>query len=371
MPEKLQASPTRLISLDAFRGFTIAAMIMVNSPGSWSHVYPPLLHADWHGLTPTDLIFPFFVFIVGVSIVLAFNRRMEAGVEKGGLYRKIASRSVKIFAVGIFLHLFPDFNFETLRVAGVLQRIAIIYAVCAILFLNSGWKTQALTGAGILVVYWLAMVLIPTPGVGKVMLEPGMNLAAWIDSYVVPGSYYRGQTWDPEGFFSTFPAIVTGISGLLAGKLLVGLRNQDRMVIWLFLGGFITFLLGIMWGWVFPVNKHIWTSSFVLITSGLAGMTLSSAIFLIDMLGYRRGIGPGVIFGANAITAYALASMLIQPFYRIQWFGGQSLSRHFMETFTNIGFDPRLASVMYALIYVGIVFIPIWFLYKKKIFIKL
>src|SRR5690606_36286051 len=175
------AETKRLISLDAFRGFTIAAMIMVNYPGSWSHVYPPLLHVDWHGITPTDLIFPFFIFIVGTSIALAYSKRVSAGVPKNPMYRKIVIRSLKIFIVGILLWMFPKFELDTIRYAGVLQRIAVVFLASALLFLNSKWKTQAIIAAVLLVGYWLAMVLIPTPGYGKPMLEPGVNLAAYID----------------------------------------------------------------------------------------------------------------------------------------------------------------------------------------------
>lgn len=363
-------SPGRLIALDAFRGFTIAAMIMVNYPGSWDHVYPPLLHVDWHGITPTDLIFPFFIFIVGVSIVLAYNKRLAAGLPKRDMYKKIVSRSIRIFAVGIFLAIFPLFNFETLRVAGVLQRIAIVFAVCAFLYLNTGWRAQAVTGAVILIAYWLAMTLIPTPGAGKPMLEPGVNLAAWIDQQLLPGRMWQG-TWDPEGILSTFPAIVTGITGMLAGKLLVSIREREQTIIWLFSLGFVSAVLGEMWGWVFPINKNIWTSSYVLYTSGLAGMTLAASMFFIDVLGYRRGTEFGIIYGANAITAYVLAGVLSGLFYRIQYWGGQPLNQHFVGGLSGIGLEPKLASLMYALIYVMIIFIPVYFLYRKKIFIKL
>ncbi|MDR4988802.1 MAG: heparan-alpha-glucosaminide N-acetyltransferase domain-containing protein, partial [Bacteroidales bacterium] len=167
----------RLSSLDALRGFTIAAMIMVNNPGSWSHIYPPLAHKPWHGITPTDLIFPFFIFIVGISIVLSYSRRLASGLPKTDLYKKIIWRSVKIFAVGVFLNLYPYFDFSDVRIAGVLQRIALVFMACALLFLNTDWKKQAVTGVVLLVGYWIVMTIIPTPGYGKVMLEPGHNMA--------------------------------------------------------------------------------------------------------------------------------------------------------------------------------------------------
>ena len=364
------AGNTRLVSLDAFRGFTIAAMIMVNYPGNWDHVYAPLLHVDWHGITPTDLIFPFFIFIVGVSIVLAYNKRLAAGFPKKDMYKKIVSRSIKIFAVGIFLALLPMFDFANLRVAGVLQRISIVFAACAFLYLNTGWKTQALTGALILVAYWLAMTLIPTPGTGKVMLEPGVNLAAWIDQQLLPGRMWQG-TWDPEGILSTLPAIVTGITGMLAGRLIISSDTRERTVIWLFAIGFLSFIAGEVWGWAFPINKNIWTSSYVLYTSGLAAMTLAASMFFIDILGFRKGTGFGLIYGANAITAYVLAGMLSALFYRINYWGGDTLNHHFVSALSGTGLDPRLASLMYALMYVLIIFIPVYILYRKKIFIKL
>lgn len=362
-------SSQRLLSLDAFRGFTIAAMVLVNDPGDWGHIYPPLEHASWNGLTPTDLIFPFFLFIVGISIVFAYNKRIEAGAKPSGMYKKIFFRSIKIFAVGVFLYLYPDFNFAEMRIAGVLQRIAVVFLICSILFLNTKWKTQVITGAVILIAYWLAMTLIPTPGFDKVMFEPGANLAAWVDSILLPGRMWN-QTWDPEGLLSTLPAIATGISGLLAGKILISKMESDRKIIWLFLGGFSLYLLGIMWGWIFPLNKNLWTSSYVLVTSGLGSMTLASSIYFVDVLKYTKIAQFGIIYGSNAITVYALAGLLSPLFYGIS-IGGNSLNVHFTTMLNNAGFSPEFSSLMYALIYVGINFIPAYILYRKKIFIKL
>lgn len=359
----------RLISLDAFRGFTIAAMIMVNNPGSWGHVYPPLLHADWNGLTPTDLIFPFFIFIVGVSIALAYTKRLQAGVAKKPMYKKILFRSLKIFAVGILLWLFPKFDFGTIRYAGVLQRIAIVFLVSALLFLNSRWKTQAIVAGILLVGYWLAMVLIPTPGYGQPMLEPGANLAAWIDSKLLPG-YLWQKTWDPEGLLSTLPAIATGITGMLAGHLILSNMPQERKVIYLFSLSFFAFIIGFFWNYIFPMNKNIWTSSFVMVTSGLAGMVLAVSIFFVDMLGRTRFTKPGIIFGSNAITVYVLADVWRLPFY--SWkIGGNSLNMHFLDLFEKMGWSLKFGSFLYAVLFIGFNFIPAYILYKKKIFIKL
>jgi predicted acyltransferase len=359
----------RLLSLDAFRGFTIALMIIVNDPGSWSHVYGPLLHAKWHGITPTDLVFPFFLFIVGVSVALAYSKRLNSGTDKKSLYKKIIVRSLKIFAVGIFLALFYKFDFANLRVAGVLQRIAIVFLVCSFLYLNFDWKSLAKIGAVTLVLYWIIMAFFPVPGIGEPRLEPGENIAAWIDSYLLPGRMWQG-TWDPEGLFSTFPAIVTGITGMLAGILIVGSLSLDRKIIWLFALGFLSFLLGGVWDWFFPINKNLWTSSFVMYTSGAAAMTLATCIFIVDVLHLNAWTRMGRIFGANAITVYVIAGILPKLLGLIP-IGGKNYKEVFMDSLTGIGIEARLASLLYAIIFVLICYIPAYILYKKKIFIKL
>ncbi len=359
----------RLISLDAFRGFTIAAMITVNYPGSWSHVYAPLLHAEWNGITPTDLIFPFFLFIVGVSIALAYTKRVQQKAPKPEIYKKVIIRSLKIFVVGLLLNFIHHFTLSELRIAGVLQRIAVVFLVCAILFLNTKWKTQAIVGGAILLVYCMVMTLIPTPGVGAVSLEPGVNIAAWVDSMFLPGKLWQ-KTWDPEGLLSTFPAIVTGITGMLAGTLILSDMEKNRKVVWLFALGFLATIAGQVWDWIFPINKNLWSSSYVLFTSGLASMTLAASIFFIDILGFRKGTKIGIIFGANAITVYVLAALFRFIFYGTK-FGDLTLNNHFMEIFSPILGEPKLASLIYALLYISFNFIPIYILYRKKIFIKL
>ncbi|MBI1301092.1 MAG: DUF1624 domain-containing protein [Alphaproteobacteria bacterium] len=359
---------SRLISLDAMRGFTIAAMILVNYPGTWDHVYSPLLHASWNGITITDFIYPFFLFIVGVSIAFAYTKRLHAKAPKGEMYKKIVIRSIKIFAVGIFLNLIPHFDFADMRIAGVLQRIAIVFLACSFLYLNTSWKTQALLGATVLVLYWLSMTLIPTPGVGKPMLEPGVNLAAWIDTYLLPGKMWEG-TWDPEGFFSTLPAIVTGILGLLAGHILLGTKTPNEKANYLMAIGVPIVLIGLLWNLNFPINKHLWTSSFTLVTGGAAFIVLGATYFLVDILGKRRGTSIGIIFGANAITVYVLADILSLFFYNEALFGG--LNNQFLDAMRSIGASSEFASMCYALLFVAINFIPAYVLFKKHIFIKL
>lgn len=364
----MTAQPNRLIFLDAMRGFTIAAMILVNFPGNSEYVFSTLRHTVWNGLTPTDLIAPFFLFMVGISIVLSYGRGLEKGDSKGELYKKIFWRFIKIFALGIFLNLLPDFNFSELRYTGVLVRIALVFLPCAFIFLNTSFRQQVWIGALILIGYWLAMMLIPTPGVGKVMLEPGVNLAAWIDSKFLPGRMWQG-TWDPEGILSTFPAIVTGITGMLAGHLLASSRKPTDKVIYLMIFGLISTAVGYVWGLVFPLNENLWTSSFVLVTSGIASMILGATYYVVDIRGFARWTRPGIIFGANAIAVYVLADLLALIFYVLP-IGDETLNIHLTNAFTNIGLPPKVSSCFYALLFVCINFIPAYFLYKKNIFIK-
>lgn len=359
----------RLLSLDAFRGFTIAAMILVNNPGSWSNVYSPLLHAEWNGLTPTDLIFPFFLFIVGVSIALAFKKHVDSGSKKSTLYKKIFFRSVKIFLVGLVLNYISNFNLSELRIAGVLQRIAIVFLVCSVIFLNTSWKSQTVLAFGLLFFYWIMMTVVPTPGIGSPMLEPGVNFAAWIDSYLLPGKMWQ-ETWDPEGVFSTIPAIVTGISGMLAGSLIVSKLNQEMKIIWLFTAGFILSILGYLWSLNFPVNKNLWTSSYVLVTTGFASMTLAFGIFIVDMLERRKIAQIGIVFGSNAITIYVLSNVLAILFYGTS-IAGNTLNNHFLNIFTYAGWSLKLGSFLYALFYIILNYIPALILFRKKIFIRL
>src|SRR5690606_9459761 len=297
-------------------------------------------------LTPTDLVFPFFLFIVGVSIALAYSRRLDAGANKREMYRKILIRSLKIYAVGMILNLIPDFNFIELRWTGVLHRIAVVFFVCAMLFLNSDWKTQAWIEALILVGYWLAMVLITTPGFGTVSLEPGVNLAAWIDSQFLPGRKYQG-TWDPEGILSTLPAIATGIFGLLAGRLFLTQLSSHEKANYLMVWGLFSVALGYFWHLGFPVNKNLWSSSFVMVTSGLASLVLGAVYFLVDIKGKQKGTYVGIVFGANAIAVYVLADLLSLIFYSLS-IGGMSLNQHCVSSLSNVGIRPEVASMLYA-----------------------
>lgn len=391
--------PQRLISLDALRGYTIALMVIVNDPGSWSHVYPPLLHAQWNGVTLTDVVFPFFLFIVGVSIALAYTRRLAAGVGRRDLYRKIVARAVKILLLGWFLWLWPRFDFAGMRYAGVLPRIAVVFLVCALLFLRTSWKQQVWIASLVLIGYWLLLALVPVPidgvirdalATGQVAssegplhigpirqladgfiaanYQPGVNITAWLDRLLLPGVFWQ-KTWDPEGLMSTLPAIVTGMLGMLVGRLMLSTEDVHRKLTWLFFIGFSLYLLGGVWGWIMPMNKNLWTSSYTVWTAGLCTMGLAACILVVDVLGFRSGTKLGIVYGANAITSYVLAGMLTVVFYS-GVFGVRPLNDLWMDGATGAGTPPRLASLLYAVMYMLIIYVPAWILYKKKIFLK-
>ena len=358
----------RLLSLDFFRGITIAGMIIVNDPGSWSYVYAPLRHAEWNGATPTDLVFPFFLFIVGVSITLSLGNFKEKITTS--IYLKIIKRTIIIFALGVLLALFPDFDFSNLRVVGVLQRIALVYLICSIIFLHSNYKSQLILGSCLLIVYWIIMMYIPFNGNPAGTLEPGLNFAAWIDSFIVPGRMYQG-TWDPEGLFSTIPSVATGISGMICGNIIKNnVSSNLEKIIKIFFWGSIILIISHFWDYIFPINKHIWTSSYVLYSSGLAMIILAISMWVIDEKKYTSNIKFGLVFGSNAITAYVLHG-IVWRLFQFPVIGGVGFQKFWMNTGIKIGLPAEFVSLDWALFYTIVIYIIIYQLYKRKIFIKI
>lgn len=353
----------RLISLDAFRGFTVAAMIIVNTPATEEYVFAPLRHAAWNGFTPTDAVFPFFIFAMGISITFSYGKLKTKEGQTRQVLLKTVKRTALIFLIGVLLGLFPQFDFSEIRIPGVLQRIALVFFFCALLFWYTTWKQQAVIGGFLLLAYWLAMTSIPVPGLGTGVLEPGKNLAAWIDNLVIPGTMWQG-TWDPEGILSTVPAVASGISGILVGHVLADRRyTPERKVSWMYLAGFASFLLGSAWGWVFPINKNLWTSSYVLYTSGLAAMGFASLYFVIEILGKKSWAKPGVVFGSNAIVAYVIGGILPGLLYAVNdWY---------VQTIVDIAGHPEWPSFLWAIAICVVCYIPVYLLYRNRIFIKI
>ena len=368
-------SSERLLSLDVFRGITIAGMVLVNNAGG-SPVYAPLEHAKWHGWTPTDLIFPFFIFIVGVAVPLAFQRRVEQGGTKKDLYLKVVRRSLLIFFISlIILHGFPYTleKFSHIRIPGVLQRIAVCYFITALLFLTTRIRTQAIVAGALLLFYWAAMMLIPAPGFAAGDLSMEGSLASWLDRTLLPGHIYRPM-YDPEGIFSTIPAIATCISGVLAGRWLQMKRASLDKVAGLFGVGALCVVVGYMWNWVFPVNKALWTSSYVMLTTGLALQLLALCYWAIDIKGYKRWTKPFVIFGVNALALFVLSGLMARimsviPMARMDGTPG-NLKGWIYEHFFTSWLSPINASFGFALGYVLLWLGLMTILYRRKIFIK-
>ncbi len=361
----------RLLSLDILRGITMAAMILVNDPGIEGHNYAPLEHAAWNGITPTDFIFPSFIFMVGISVVLSCSKQLQQGVSKKLILRKVFKRAVILFLLGLFLSILPSFDLSMLRIPGVLQRISIVFFYCALLYLFTGLTFQIRLAAFILIAYFLVMTLVPVPGYGYAILEPGKNLAAWLDAIVMPGRMWQG-TWDPEGVLSTFPAIVTGITGMFAGHLLLSNKSAERKIIWLFFAGFISFAVANAWNWFFPINKNLWTSSFVTYMAGLDCMMLACLYFFVDVLGLKKWATFAVVFGSNAIAAYLTSEFVYDiVYYKFGAGEGTSLNDIIINAVTPSGLPLELISLMWAILYVAVCFIPVYILYKKKIFLKI
>ena len=363
----------RLVSLDAFRGITIAGMILVNNPGNWSSVYPPLLHAEWHGWTPTDLIFPFFLFIVGVAITLSFQKQLSSH-DKKYVYLKILRRTLILFGLGLFLAGFPYFNLDKIRIPGVLQRIALVYFFTSIITLNTGIKAQAWISTGLLILYWGLMKLIPVPGYGAGDLSIEGNFAAFIDNSLLHGHMWR-ETWDPEGLLSTIPAVATALSGVLTGHLLNSGKDRMEIAGWMFVIGWMAIVVGLFWGILFPINKGLWTSSYVVFTSGAALQFLGFCYWLIDVKGWQKWSVPAVMYGMNAIIVFVLSGLLAKLMFLIKVDAADgsriSLKTWIYQNAFESWLSPINASLAFAVVnilfWLGVMAI----LYKKRIFIKI
>lgn len=364
----------RIFSLDAFRGITVAGMILVNNPGSWSNIYPPLRHAEWNGCTPTDLVFPFFLFIVGVSIHFGYQDKIAEGLTQK-VFLKILKRSAIIFLLGFFLAIFPKFDFETVRIPGVLQRIAVVFFFASMLYLKTNWLTQIRVAVVLLVGYYLMMTLIPVPGVGPPSLEPEANLGAWLDRVLLNGHLWvQSKTWDPEGILSTVPAIATTILGMLAGKLLSGNEQPTEKIVWLFFTGCILIVAGLGLGMIFPINKSLWTSSYVLYTGGMAMQFLACCYWLIDIKGFKKWAMPFVYYGVNALFVFVVSGLMVKILSRIKIEDeGSEISvlRYLYKYCYATWLSPMNASLAYALTLVFLFLIVLWWMYRKKIFVRI
>ena len=372
----------RLPSLDFFRGITVAAMITVNNPGSWDSVYAPLLHAHWNGCTPTDLIFPFFLFIVGVSIHFAYRSKRSQGLTPKVL-RKLVKRTLTIFLLGILLAwftiplsgMFDAERLSHLRIPGVLQRISVVFFACSVLYLTTGWLAQIRIAGILLLLYYIVMTLVPIPDGTPANLEPSTNFAAWFDRLFLEGHMWsQSKTWDPEGILSTVPAIATGLIGVLTGHLFDAVKNpSERVSALFFIGGCLT-VSGLAWDMAFPINKSLWTSSYVLYTGGLAMQFLAASHWVFDIHGRDSLIKPFVYFGMNAIFVFVASGIVAKTLTRIRVSDGTeegtSLWNYLYQHVYASWLHPKLASLLFALTLVLIFYFILRWMYNRKIFIK-
>lgn len=385
---------TRIMSVDILRGLTIAFMILVNDPGDWAHVYAPLRHAEWNGWTPTDLVFPSFMFIMGCVIPFSLGSRIDRGVPSGELLAGIVRRSLILFGIDILLALFPHFDFANLRVLGVLTRFAVCYLICGTLFLKVR-DIRVLCGivATILVLYWVLLRFVPIPGIGMpgvdvAYLDDRNNIVAWMDrafndfcrEWFHFGHLYRIYR-DPEGILSTFPALCTVLIGIVSGLVMkAASRNPDAPVVrrWA-LGGAGLFVLSFVVNAFFPFNKNIWSSSFVLLCAGIDIMALYALFILIDVrqvyrlsAAVRGFMMLSIIFGSNAIVAYCVSEFGSEILWDIHVMPqGQGIGEWMYRTvFAHWG-STELTSLFYACAYVALCFIPSFVLWKKKIVVKI
>lgn len=385
----MQSTPKakRIAALDVFRGMTICAMILVNNPGSWSHIYPPLRHADWHGWTPTDLVFPFFLFIVGVSIVLSLERRREQGNARPALVRAILRRAAIIFALGLFLSAFPfvrDFtsfewkSWSTIRIPGVLQRIALCYAIVATLVLFVRARTLNWISAACLFSYWALMTLVPVPGVPDWGIEgKDTHLAAYVDREILGSAHLwaSAKTWDPEGILSTIPALATTLFGVASGRILRSATPRADQVRDLLIRGSLLVVAGYAWSWFFPINKPIWTSSYAVLTAGQAMCALALCIWFVDIKKQNWWTRPWIAYGVNPITVFVMSGVLGRLLAMIHVDAGSDSTRSlkswiFDSAFASWISTPRLASLAFATTWVLLWYLVLSWMLRRRWILK-
>jgi predicted acyltransferase len=377
----------RLASLDAFRGFTIAAMVLVNNPGDWGHLYGQLDHATWNGWTFTDTIFPFFLFIGGLSMALSLGRLAAAGADKPALLRKLAWRAVLIFLIGLTLNLIPNFNFATVRVPGVLQRIAVCTLLAAPIVVYLGWRAQLAVIAALLALYSGLMLFVAVPDAHGVWsagsLEPGRDFGAFVDRWLLDGHLWvKSKSWDPEGLVSTLPALCSQLAGVLAGRWLGSSATRSEQTVWMLLGGLACLALGSTCdALLMPINKSLWTPSYAIWMTGWALLAFSAFYWLLDAnpdaalrARARRWSKPLLIYGMNALFIFAFSGFIAKMlgFIKFHQADGSTLAlgRMLYAPMAALPIAPVNASLLHALLFDASMFCVAWFMWRKKWFVK-
>jgi predicted acyltransferase len=383
-PSLTAARPGRLLSLDVLRGLTIAFMILVNNNGNEAAAYWPLKHAAWNGFTPTDLVFPTFLFLVGISTVYSTAVRLAQGATRQSLFLHILRRSVILYLLGLVVNSFPYFHLHTMRFYGVLPRIAICYLIIASLYLLSpGWRSKAALAIAALAGYWILMRFVPVPGYGIPthdipLLDRDANLTAWLDRQVFSAPHLYERTRDPEGLLSTIPALATALLGLLTGIWLRTQRTLRAKAAGIATAGLTGVLLGSLWNVSFPINKKLWTSSYVFFAGGLSLLLLALCLLIVDLRqktsstsGHSRFLSPVFVFGTNAISAYVFSELLQSTLTSIHPRQGINLQQLLYRSMADVIPNQAFASLLYSIAFVAICWVPVSLLYRRSIFIKI
>jgi predicted acyltransferase len=395
----------RLLSLDVFRGLTVAGMLLVNDPGSWASIYHPLEHAPWNGWTPTDLIFPFFLFIAGITTYLSLSSRRARGDSERAIRAQIIRRGALIFLFGLLVNGFPYFTWGDVpgvadptllqrmgdrllhwRFMGVLQRIGLAYMIAGLLTQRTTLRQQIGIIAALLLGYWLVMTVLPVPGEGTIgallLNEPSRTMAAWTDRVLLDWSrwglgnhiWVGGVTWDPEGILSTVPAVCTAMLGNLAGRWIAERRPLTERLAGMSAVGSLGMMAGLTWHWVFPINKSLWTSSYVVFTAGMAALTLSTIMWIVDFQKVRGWTKPFVIYGVNPIIAFIGSGVMARLLYSIIKVTSDGrripLQAWLYQTFFASWLSPLNASLAFALAFVGFWYGVLYLLWRRNIILK-
>src|SRR5579859_93581 len=367
----------RLTSIDVFRGLAVAGMIVVDNPGSDDLAYGSIKHAEWNGWTPADFIFPSFVFLVGVSMVLSFNARLARGESRGQIFLHAVKRSLILIAIGLFVNAMPIYGLDlhTWRIYGVTQRIALCYLAAAILVLWSNWRTQLGALFACLVGYWAMLRFVPVPGLGVPgheipFMDPAKNIVAWLDRKLLMGRLYN-EVRDPEGVLSTIPAIGTTLMGVLTGHWLRTEANSRTKLLRMLAFGALGLAAGLAWNRWFPINKNLWTSSFVLFTGGIALIVLSLFYWIIEVRNWRgRWTMPFLVLGMNAIAGFVADSLVYGPGYTftVKAANGTSMNWHeaAQAKLLSLGLSAANASLVYSFAALVFCWLLLWLLWRKR-----
>ncbi len=383
--EPAASGPARLISLDVFRGLTIAGMILVNNAGDWSHVYPALAHVEWNGWTPTDLVFPFFLFIIGVAMPFSFSKRLAKGESRGKLLKHVFARSLMLISLGMLLSGIPNFDFSHRLILNVLQRIGLIYLMAGTIFLFTDVVSQAVVAVSCVVIYWILMLAVPVPGYGAGVLAPVGNMWWYVDKVLLQGWHQHllvvGQyrLHHAEGILSLIPSISTVLLGSLTGHYLRSGRSGIEKAAGMLVFGNFGILIGSVMAIWFPINKLLWSSSYVVFTAGVALEVLGVCYWLVDVRGFKKWTQPFLVFGSNAITSFFLSTfvalILDIVFVSVSSPAGAAVRESLKSVIYNAVFAPLAssynASMLYSIAYLLLWYGVMYMFYRKKIFIKI